>query len=193
MSDQNNFNAQNNFNGQNNQNNFNGQNDPNNQNNFNAQNNQNNQNNFNAQNNPNNQNNFNGQNNFNNQNNFNGQNNFDSTDFTNEFDPMDIQANKTIGGLAYLLFFLPLLAAPNSKFGKFHANQSLIVFLFAIALGVISGLLDAILPYHLFRILNIVFKLGYLAEVALIIIGLVTALNGKAKELPLIGTIRIIK
>ena len=184
MSDQNNFNGQNN---PNNQNNFNGQNNPNNQNNFNAQNNPNNQNNFNGQNN------FNNQNNFNAQNNFNNQNNFDSTDFTNEFDPMDIQTNKTISGLAYVLFFLPLLAAPNSKFGKFHANQSLIVFLFLVALGVISGLLGAILPYHLFRILKIVFKLGDLAAVAFIIIGLVTALNGKAKELPLIGTIRIIK
>ncbi|NLA78908.1 MAG: hypothetical protein GX845_05135, partial [Erysipelothrix sp.] len=41
------------------------------------------------------------------------------------FTQEDIEKNKTMAGLAYLIFFLPLVAAPESKFGKFHANQGL--------------------------------------------------------------------
>lgn len=44
----------------------------------------------------------------------------------------DIQKNKTMAGLAYLLFFLPLVACPESEYGKFHANQSLLLWLVAI-------------------------------------------------------------
>jgi hypothetical protein len=39
------------------------------------------------------------------------------------FDQADIEKNKTMAGLAYLLFFLPLVACPDSPFGRFHANQ----------------------------------------------------------------------
>lgn len=49
-------------------------------------------------------------------------------DITQQFAPEDIQKNKVISALSYLgiLFFLPLMAAPESRFGKFHANQSLV-------------------------------------------------------------------
>ena len=45
-------------------------------------------------------------------------------DITQQFAPEDIQKNKVISALSYLgiLFFLPLVAAPESRFGKFHAN-----------------------------------------------------------------------
>ncbi len=49
------------------------------------------------------------------------------------FDPADIEKNKTIAGLAYVLFFLPLIACPDSKFGRFHANQALLLVLVSIA------------------------------------------------------------
>ena len=55
------------------------------------------------------------------------------TDYTSRMDPNDILQNKTLCGLAYvfpILFFLPLVSCPNSKFGRFHANQALLLFLF---------------------------------------------------------------
>lgn len=39
------------------------------------------------------------------------------------FEAEDIEKNKVLSAVAYLLFFIPLLAAPDSKYGKFHANQ----------------------------------------------------------------------
>lgn len=39
----------------------------------------------------------------------------------NTYTPEDIEKNKTMAGLAYLLFFLPLIACPESRYAKFHA------------------------------------------------------------------------
>ena len=34
----------------------------------------------------------------------------------------DIENNKTMAGLAYLLFFLPLIICPESRYAKFHQS-----------------------------------------------------------------------
>ena len=49
----------------------------------------------------------------------------------------DIEKNKTMAGLAYLLFFLPLIVCPESQFAKFHANQALILVIVSIAGSII--------------------------------------------------------
>lgn len=106
-------------------------------------------------------------------------------DKTIEHDAQDIEENKTIAGLAYLIFFLPLIATPDSKFAKFHANQGLILFILAVAGNIILGMIPFIgwLLIPIFTLFVLV--LG--------IIGLMNGLNGKSKELPLIGKFRIIK
>ena len=71
-------------------------------------------------------------------------------DITNQFAAEDIEKNKVVAGLSYfgILFFLPLVAAPDSRFGKFHANQALVLLLAgvvgAISLGIISVVLTLI-------------------------------------------------
>ena len=54
----------------------------------------------------------------------------------------DIEKNKVVSALAYLgiLFFLPLVAAPESKSGKFHANQSLVILLFSVAGSIVFSI-----------------------------------------------------
>ena len=56
-------------------------------------------------------------------------------------DPADIEKNKTMAGLAYLIFFLPLLACPDSKYGRYHANQALLLFI--LGLGKPNPLFDS--------------------------------------------------
>lgn len=102
-----------------------------------------------------------------------------------EFTQEDIEKNKTIAGLSYILFFLPLIACPDSMFGRFHSNQALLLLIAAIAGNVILGLIPIIgwlllFPYSI-------------AVLAFAILGLVNGLNGQAKELPLFGKFRIIK
>lgn len=102
------------------------------------------------------------------------------------FDPADVQMNKTIAGLAYILFFLPLLACPNSKFGRFHANQSLLLLLTSIG----GNILLSIRLFGFFGILRGLFGLMIFVY---FILGLINGLNGQAKELPLIGKYKIIQ
>lgn len=102
-----------------------------------------------------------------------------------EFEPEDIEKNKAMAGLAYLIFFLPLLAAPDSKFARFHANQGLILLILAVGGNLVLGIIP-IIGWIL------LFPFGILVLV-LAIIGLMNGFGGKVKELPLIGKIRIIK
>lgn len=100
-------------------------------------------------------------------------------------DPADVEKNKVMAGLAYLLFFLPLIACPDSKYGKFHANQGLLLFIVGLAGNLILGIIP-IIGWILMPIFGI-------AVLVLAIMGLINGLNGKAKELPIIGKYRIIK
>lgn len=97
----------------------------------------------------------------------------------------DIEKNKTMAGLSYLIFFLPLIACPESKYARFHANQSLLLLILGIAGNVILGIIPVIgwmlLP---------VFGIGILV---LFIMGLVNGFSGKAKRLPLTGRFDILK
>ena len=107
-----------------------------------------------------------------------------TADITEQFDKDDIEKNKVMGLLAYILFFIPLLAAKDSPFARYHANQGLVLFLAAILSSVI--LLIPILGWIIAPILSIVITV-------LAVIGIINALNGKAKELPIIGKFKILK
>lgn len=112
------------------------------------------------------------------------------------YDPADIEQNKTMAGLAYILFFLPLIACKDSQYGRFHANQGLLLLILSIvgsiALSVVSGILIAF-TWHLFWFTSLLHGAFGLFIIFLVITGLLNGLNGKAKPLPIIGEIQIIK
>ena len=112
-------------------------------------------------------------------------NEFNNTaDTTFEYDAQDIEKNKVMAVLAYILFFIPLLAAKDSKFARFHTNQGLVLFLGGIIASVV-----AVIPV----IGWIVAPIAGLVITVLAIIGILNALNGRAKELPVIGKFKILK
>lgn len=97
----------------------------------------------------------------------------------------DIEKNKVIAALAYLIFFLPLLAAQDSSYARFHANQGLLLFI----LGFGGNSILTIIP-----ILGWIFIPFFsLFVIILAVIGVLNAINGKTKDLPLIGQYRILK
>ncbi len=104
-------------------------------------------------------------------------------------------SNKVIFMLAYLgiLFFLPLVSCPESKAGRFHANQGLILLITGFAGHFILGILYYILSWRLWGLISFLFTLWGLALLALVIIGMANAGKGEEKPLPFIGGIRIIK
>jgi len=111
-------------------------------------------------------------------------------DYTANYSQEDINDSKVFCVLAYLglLFLVPLLARGKSPFARFHTNQGIVLFVFDIVAGIVAALLSFI-PV-LGWILNTIIGLFTLA---LLILGIVNAANGKAKELPFIGKILVIK
>lgn len=88
---------------------------------------------------------------------------------------------KTFAILAYFIFFLPILAAKDSKLAMFHANQSLILLLVWVATWVLSMIIPPI---------------GLIASIGVFvlwIIGILSAIQGQMKPLPLIGKYTLIK
>ena len=103
----------------------------------------------------------------------------------NAYTPEDIEKNKTMAGLSYFLFFLPLIVCPESGYAKFHANQSLLLLITGVAGNVILGIIPVI-----GWMLMPIFGIGILI---LGIMGLINGFGGKAKPLPLIGKFTILK
>lgn len=97
----------------------------------------------------------------------------------------DIEKGKTMAGLSYLLFFLPLVVCPESKYAKFHANQALLLLIAAIAGNIILSIIP-IVGWMLIPIFGIcILVLG--------VMGLINGFGGKAKRLPIIGKFTLIK
>jgi uncharacterized membrane protein len=108
-------------------------------------------------------------------------------------DPADVEKNKIFGILAYLpplLFLVPLLAAKESKFAMYHCNQGLVLTITAFALWIVNMILGMILVFIPFVgwFLMAVLHLGvFISILALAIMGIINAVNGVCKPLPLIG------
>ena len=68
-------------------------------------------------------------------------------DFTADYDPRDIQENRGWGILSYFgfLVLIPIFAARNSYFARFHANQGLVLFLFHACYSVLTRIITNIL------------------------------------------------
>lgn len=94
--------------------------------------------------------------------------------------------DKALSALAYfgILFFLPLVAADNQQYGKFHANQGLILFVFNVLLGIVSGILGFIplIGWIVGRVVNVI-------QIIYLILGIVNGATGRMQKLPFIGDI----
>lgn len=136
-------------------------------------------------------------------------------DYTAQYDPADVASSKgiTIACYFWILFWLPLAVNGNSRYGRFHANQALLMLIASAALGAVSGILQG-LCHLIFRSEVTIWGIGTgvyetngfglflagffgfvlaLPSLALLILGIINAVNGRAKELPIIGKFRIIK
>ncbi len=134
-----------------------------------------------------------------NQNNFSAtlQNLNNTADTTAEFEQADIANNKGMAILAYFgpLVLIPIFAAKQSKFARYHSNQGLLLLIAAIAWSIVYGILNTIILAISWRLYFISSIIGLLSLVFLVlfIIGILNASNGRAKELPIIGKFKLLK
>lgn len=95
-------------------------------------------------------------------------------------DQKDIEQNKAIAFLSYLsiLFLIPLLAKPESKFCIHHAKNGLVLFIASLIVGIVM-----IVPF-------IGWLIGIVGSIVLFvyaIVGIVKALKGEHWDMPLFG------
>lgn len=100
--------------------------------------------------------------------------------------------------LAYfgILVLIPILAAKESKFARFHANQGLILLITGVAYSIFVQVIIkivAFISYALAGIVGIALGLAWLLLLVLVIIGIINAVKGEFKQLPLIGQFQILK
>ena len=114
-------------------------------------------------------------------------------DYTASFDQNDIQQNRVMGVLSYLsiLVLIPLFAARESPFARFHCNQGIVLALAEVILSFAVRIFGR--PPLVGWIIRLVGGLGGLALFVFAIMGIINAINGKAKELPLVGGFQILK
>ncbi len=107
------------------------------------------------------------------------------------FDQADVQQNKTMVLLTAILqifipilFFLPLVACQNSAYGRFYANQGLLILLIDLAASLV--LIIPILGWIAGPIIGI-------ANLVFAIMNAVNANKGIRKGIPILGEIELIK
>lgn len=109
-------------------------------------------------------------------------------DTTSEYNPQDIEANRTMAYLCYIFFLIPLFASKESPYVRFHLNQGILLWIVGIVLNIPAGILGGI------PVIGLIIRIAvYLITLGLFIFGIMAVNKGQAKELPLIGGIKILK
>lgn len=120
----------------------------------------------------------------------------------------EIEEGKTFAAIGYLgiLFLVPLLAAKDNKFAKFHGKQGLVLFCAGIVCGiaavvllliltVVFGVLGGVLPGPLSCVGSalgtviglVIWVIVFGGWVVLAVMGLINAFGGKYWKMPLFG------
>lgn len=116
-----------------------------------------------------------------------------------EVTPEDVQNNKVFAILAYfgILVLVPIFAAKESKFARFHANQGLVLCIVEVVWYLISYFISLALIHSLsFGILALWTGISWLVNIGIlvfVIIGIVNAAQGSTKPMPLFGKFKILK
>jgi uncharacterized membrane protein len=113
-------------------------------------------------------------------------------------DPADVEKNKVVAAVGYLgiLFLVPMLAAPASPFARYHANQGMVLCISAFIAWIGVVICDIILVFIPFVGWCIALCLGFgmlACIITMVIIGILNAVNGRLKPLPVIGGMKILK
>lgn len=96
---------------------------------------------------------------------------------------------KIYGVLAYFSIgvLVPILFKMDVRFVRFHVNQGLVLFLAEALLSLVYGFVGGI------PILAMVVSISRLLCVAFMVLGMVSAVRGSEKPLPLVGKIHLVR
>lgn len=121
-------------------------------------------------------------------------------DYTNEYDTKDISESTVMAILSYLgfLWIIPFFfRMKKSPYTKFHVNQGLTLFLAEVICSFAGKLLAVFFGFIglgiIKMLINMIVTFISVFWLVIMVMGIVNAINNTARELPIIGKIRIIK
>ena len=132
----------------------------------------------------------------------------DTKDSTKDFTKKDIKDNMGFALVSYLsiLAFIPYFLGKSSKFVQYHAKQGMNLLIVTASYTVFSNLLCLIRigrvstylgTYVVERItpwwITLPVVIGWLCLILITVVGIVNVSKGRAKELPIIGKLKIVK
>ncbi len=106
----------------------------------------------------------------------------DTPDSTSSFRSEDAAEHKGLAALSYigLLVLIPLFNK-DSPYVRYHVNQGLVLLVCEFAVWILG------------KIFSFLGTVGGILAFILAVIGVINALSGRAKELPVIGKVRLLK
>jgi uncharacterized membrane protein len=92
--------------------------------------------------------------------------------------PQEAEAGKTMAIISYFIFFVPLLVedARNNKFAMYHTEQSIVLLILNLIIGIVGTITCGI---------GLVL---YLPLLVFYVMGIINAVKGEAKPIPLVGS-----
>ena len=112
---------------------------------------------------------------------------------TKKFDKKDIEENKAMACLAYIIAPVPYFVEDKSKWVRYHAIQGMNLFILTVLYALSVSIISSVFLFD-FPILKAILKASlYAFMIIYALIGIITVCNEQAKELPLIGKFKFIK
>lgn len=114
-------------------------------------------------------------------------------DSSKKFDKKDIQENKAMACLSYIIAPVPYFIETKSKWVRYHAIQGMNLFVVEVLLCLLVTIINSLIFWPFLFLKTITKICLYVFMVIYAIIGIINVCNEEAKELPLINKFKFIK
>lgn len=125
-------------------------------------------------------------------------------DDTSQFSGEEVEDGKVMGVISYLIPFIPYFIEKNNKFVKYHAKQGMnlmMVYIMYIFLQIATSFIRVRRTIYYGRVeywitpwwVSVPLKIILVCILALAVWGIVDVCNGRARKLPILEKINIIK
>lgn len=127
------------------------------------------------------------------------------------FDKKEIESGKAMAVLSYIIALIPYFGEKKNKYVRFHAIQGMNILIIAVGWAIVAAIINSIVNaifcstgygywysscWYTFGVDDVIgwgISFISLAVGVIDIIGLIYAATGKAKAVPILGKIKIIK
>ena len=117
----------------------------------------------------------------------------DIKDSSKKFDKKDIEENKAMAALAYIVAPVPYFIETKSKWVRYHAIQGMNFFIIFVVLCLLVSIINSLILFSFPFLKGVVRALLYTFGIVYALIGIINVCNGEAKELPIINKFKFIK